>query len=54
MNGFVGEGKKRYGKSFVLCFRVRVGMEVFDREIWLERVVEDGIKLVCGYCVVGG
>lgn len=54
MNGFVGEGKGRYGKSFVLCFRGVVRMEVFGREIWLDGVVEDGIKVVCGYGVVGG
>ena len=42
----------RYRKSFLFCFTIVRTMEVFHREIWYNRLVEHGIKLLCRYSLL--
>lgn len=43
MNPFLREANKRYRKSFLFCLTVILAMEVFQRKIWLDRLVQHGI-----------
>ena len=47
------EADGRYRKSFLFCFTIVRTMEVFHREIWYNRLVEHGIKLLCRYPLLG-
>ena len=50
---FHREATGRYRKSFLFCFTIVRTMEVFHREIWYNRLVEHGIKLLCRYSLLG-
>ena len=50
---FHEEANRRYRKSFLFCFTVVLTMEVFHREIWCNKLVEHGIKLLCRYSLIG-
>ena len=50
---FHGDAIRRYRKSFLFCFTVVLTMEVFHREIWCNKLVEHGIKLLCRYSLAG-
>lgn len=53
MNPFLREANKRHRKSFLFCFTVTLAVEVFHREIRLDRLVEHGIKLLCRCSLLG-
>lgn len=44
---FYRDAEEMYRESFLFCFTVVHTMEVFHREIWYNRLVEHGIKLLC-------
>ena len=50
---FHREANGRHRKSFLFCFTIVRTMEVFHREIWYNRLVEHGIKLLCRCSLLG-